>query len=126
MKEEIRSCHKSLTSILAPQVKQDEALKVSVMAKIKNTMLAVTEYSYDMSALLQATIVKHFTHPEADSYTCESLREGDERNRILIFFFCSAPRFPSRLLTSCPDLVVVTSLCCRVVVSLACLHPTNR
>ncbi|ORX56282.1 hypothetical protein DM01DRAFT_325966 [Hesseltinella vesiculosa] len=68
MKEEIRSCHKSLTSILAPQVKQDETLKASVMAKIKDTMLAVAEYSHDMSALLQATIIKYVTHPLPDQY----------------------------------------------------------
>ncbi|ORX60351.1 hypothetical protein DM01DRAFT_1332509 [Hesseltinella vesiculosa] len=68
-KEEIRSCHKSLTSILMPLIRNDNDLQSTIFATIKNTMQAVTQYSQDMAALVQASIIKFVTTPEADWYS---------------------------------------------------------
>ncbi|ORX42941.1 hypothetical protein DM01DRAFT_1340930 [Hesseltinella vesiculosa] len=68
-KEEIRSCHKSLTSILVPLIRNDNDLQSTIFATIKNTMQAVTQYSQDMAALVQASIIKFVTTPEADWYS---------------------------------------------------------
>ncbi|ORX61770.1 hypothetical protein DM01DRAFT_1332351 [Hesseltinella vesiculosa] len=63
-KEEIRSCRKSLPSILVQGTKEDDDLKVSILTTIKVTMQAATTYSQDMASMVQASMIKFMTSPE--------------------------------------------------------------